>query len=44
MHHLSDTAAGVLMGLAALALIIFVARATRAAAHRRDATTLGRQT
>lgn len=36
MHHLTDTGAGVLMGLAALAIIVFVARATRAAARRRD--------
>ena len=36
MHHLSDVGAGVLMGLGALALIVFVARASRAAAERRD--------
>jgi membrane-associated phospholipid phosphatase len=38
MHHVTDTGAGVLMGLAALAVIVFVARATRAAARRRDAS------
>ena len=37
MHHLTDTGAGVLMGLAALGVIVFVARATRAAARQRDA-------
>jgi undecaprenyl-diphosphatase len=37
MHHLSDVGAGVLMGLGALALIVFVARASRAASERRDA-------
>lgn len=37
MHHLTDVGAGVLMGLAALAILVFVARATRAAATRRDA-------
>jgi undecaprenyl-diphosphatase len=37
MHHLSDVGAGMLMGLGALALIVFVARASRAAAERRGA-------
>jgi len=37
MHHPTDVGAGVFMGLAALAVIVFVARATRAAARRRDA-------
>jgi undecaprenyl-diphosphatase len=37
MHHLTDVGAGVLMGLAALAILVFVARASRAAAQRRDA-------
>ena len=37
MHHVTDVGAGILMGLAALAIIVFVARATRAAARRRDA-------
>jgi membrane-associated phospholipid phosphatase len=36
MHYVTDAGAGVLMGLAALAVIVFVARATRAAARRRD--------
>ncbi|HEX4746490.1 MAG TPA: phosphatase PAP2 family protein [Gaiellaceae bacterium] len=35
MHHLSDVGAGMLMGLGALAVIVFVARATRSAARRR---------
>ena len=39
MHYVTDAGAGVLMGLGALALIVFVARATRAAAERRDAET-----
>ena len=39
MHHLSDSVAGGLMGIGALALIVFVARATRAAAERRDGAT-----
>jgi membrane-associated phospholipid phosphatase len=38
MHHLTDVGAGVLMGLAALAIIVFAARAARAATHRRDQT------
>ncbi|MGH3126694.1 MAG: phosphatase PAP2 family protein [Gaiellaceae bacterium] len=37
MHYVTDAGAGVLMGLGALALIVFVARASRAAAERRDA-------
>jgi membrane-associated phospholipid phosphatase len=37
MHYVTDAGAGVLMGLAALAIIVFVARATRAAARQRDA-------
>jgi len=37
MHHVTDTGAGVLMGLGALAIIIFAARASRSAARRRDA-------
>ncbi len=40
MHHITDVGAGVLMGLAALAIIVFVARATRSAARRRDAEEL----
>jgi undecaprenyl-diphosphatase len=37
MHHLSDVGAGVFMGIGALAILIFVARASRAAAQTRDA-------
>lgn len=37
MHHVTDVGAGILMGLAAVAIIVFVARATRSAARRRDA-------
>jgi membrane-associated phospholipid phosphatase len=36
MHHVSDVGAGVLMGIGALVLIVFVARATKAAARNRD--------
>ena len=36
MHHVTDVAAGVLMGISALVLIVFVARATKAAARNRD--------
>ena len=36
MHYVTDSGAGVLMGLGALAIIVFVARATRAAARRRN--------
>jgi undecaprenyl-diphosphatase len=37
MHHFSDVVAGLLMGLGALAILVFAARAARAAADRRDA-------
>lgn len=37
MHHLSDVGAGMLMGLGAVAILVFAARASRAAARRRDA-------
>ena len=37
MHYVTDAGAGVFMGLAALAVIVFAARATRAAARKRDA-------
>jgi undecaprenyl-diphosphatase len=37
MHHLTDVAAGVLMGIAALCITIFAARAAGAAAAQRDA-------
>ena len=36
MHHLSDIVAGLLMGLGALVVLVFAARAARAAADRRD--------
>ena len=36
MHHLSDVVAGLLMGLGALVVLVFAARAARAAADRRD--------
>ena len=39
MHHITDVGAGVLMGLGALAILVFVARASRAAA--RTATAAG---
>jgi len=38
MHHLTDVGAGVLMGIGALAVLVFVARASRAAARTRDAS------
>jgi membrane-associated phospholipid phosphatase len=38
MHHLTDVGAGVFMGLAALVIIVFAARAARAATYRRDRT------
>jgi membrane-associated phospholipid phosphatase len=37
MHHITDCAAGVLMGLAALAITVFACRAAGAAADQRDA-------
>jgi undecaprenyl-diphosphatase len=37
MHHITDVAAGLLMGIAALAITIFAARAAGAAAAQRDA-------
>jgi len=37
MHHATDVGAGVLMGLAALAVLVFASRAAGAAAERRDA-------
>jgi membrane-associated phospholipid phosphatase len=36
MHHLTDSVAGVLLGLGALAVTVFAARAAGAAADRRD--------
>ena len=35
-HHITDVGAGMLMGIGALVLIVFVARATEAAARNRD--------
>ena len=37
MHHITDVAAGALMGIAALCITIFAARAAGAAAAQRDA-------
>jgi membrane-associated phospholipid phosphatase len=37
MHHLTDTAAGVLLGIGALVVIVFAARAAGATSERRDA-------
>ena len=36
MHHLSDVIAGLLMGLGAIAILVFAARASRASTDRRD--------
>jgi membrane-associated phospholipid phosphatase len=36
MHHVTDVGAGAVMGLGALAILVFVARASRAAAQTRD--------
>lgn len=41
MHHFSDAAAGLLMGLGALAILVFAARASRAASERRDGGRVG---
>ena len=38
MHHITDVGAGVFMGLAALVIVVFAARAARAATYRRDRT------
>jgi len=37
MHHVTDTAAGVLLGIGALVVIVFAARAAGATSERRDA-------
>lgn len=37
MHHITDTGAGILLGLGALAVLVFASRAASAAANRRDA-------
>ena len=39
MHHLTDSAAGLLLGVGALVVTVFAARAAGAAADRRDAVT-----
>jgi membrane-associated phospholipid phosphatase len=36
MHHLTDTVAGVILGISALAVTVFAARAAGAAAAQRD--------
>ena len=36
MHHFSDVIAGLLMGLGALVILVFAARAARASTDRRD--------
>lgn len=41
MHHLTDTVAGVVMGLLALAITVFAARVATAAANARDAERSG---
>ena len=41
MHHPLDMLAGVLVGIAALALVVFVARVTGVVARRRDADAVG---
>ena len=41
MHHLSDVIAGLLMGLGALVILVFAARAARAAVERREGETVG---
>ena len=41
MHHPLDTLAGVLVGIAALALVVFVARVTGVVARERDHETAG---
>lgn len=43
MHHFSDVVAGLLMGLGALAILVFAARASRAASERRERETAGRE-
>jgi undecaprenyl-diphosphatase len=37
MHHLTDSVAGVLLGIGALVVIVFAVRAAGATAERRDA-------
>ena len=40
MHHLSDVIAGLLMGLGAIVILVFAARAARASTDRRDSVGL----
>ena len=40
MHHLSDVSAGLLMGLGAIVILVFAARAARASTDRRDSVGL----
>jgi undecaprenyl-diphosphatase len=40
MHHLTDSAAGLLLGVGALVVTVFAARAAGAASDQRDAETL----
>lgn len=42
MHHPSDVVAGLLTGLGAVTILVFAARASRAASERRDGETIGR--
>jgi membrane-associated phospholipid phosphatase len=41
MHHLTDVVAGLLMGIGALAILVFAARASRASSERRDGVEVG---
>jgi undecaprenyl-diphosphatase len=43
MHHFSDVVAGLLMGLGAVTILVFAARASRAASERRDGEKIGRE-
>lgn len=43
MHHFSDVLAGVLLGIGALVVLVFAARAARAAAERRDGLSVGQE-
>jgi len=41
MHHLTDVVAGLLMGIGALVILVFAARASRASSERRDGVKVG---
>jgi hypothetical protein len=41
MHHVTDAAAGLLLGIGALAVVVFAARAAGVTADRRDARRQG---